>query len=202
MRVECTMTWLNNKAVMLRDARSSRGAGRGPRNLPFALLLLVTVFAMASCKENAPAKVPAPGDARTLFTNTMTRFHAPSEEARGAERERLLNEASKGYNEVLKRFSTESNLCAQSLRALGSIHATQGKTNEAVKFYAAVGEKYASEDWEVLQAWKSAADLLWDGGQRNEAKKFYAKIVERFGKKDAPQIIQQVVRGSKARLAE
>jgi TolA-binding protein len=132
----------------------------------------------------------------------MTRFHAPSAEARGAEHERLLGEAAKGYNELLKQFPTETNLCAQSMRALGSIHATQGKTNEAVKFYAAVGEKYASEDWEVLQAWKSAADLLWDGSQRNEAKKFYAKIVERFGKKDAPQIIQQVVRGSKARLAE
>jgi hypothetical protein len=108
----------------------------------------------------------------------------------------------KGYDELLKRLPAETNLCAQSLRGLGSIHATRGKTNDAVKFYAAVGEKYASEDWEVLQAWKSAADLLWDGNQRQEAKRFYGKIVERFDKSDAPQIVQQVVRGSKARIAE
>ncbi|HEY0549144.1 MAG TPA: hypothetical protein VGF13_06045 [Verrucomicrobiae bacterium] len=164
--------------------------------------MFVAALWFSGCKEKSASLAPATGDARTLFTNTMTRFHAPSAEAKDAERERLLGEAAKGYNELLKQFPTETNLCAQSLRALGSIHATQGKTNEAVKFYATVGEKYASEDWEVLQAWKSAADLLWDGGQRNEAKKFYAKIVERFGKKDAPQIIQQVVRGSKARLAE
>ena len=55
-----------------------------------------------------------------------------------------------------------------------------------------------------MQAWKAAGDLLWDANRREEAKKFYAKIVERFGKSDAPQtqIIQAVVRGSKARLAE
>ena len=168
----------------------------------FPLLLLVAFFSLSGCKEKSPSPTPATGEARTLFTNTMARFHVPSAEATGAERERLLGEATKGYSELLKLFPTETNLCARSLRALGSIHATRGQTNEAVKFYAAVGEKYASEDWEVLQAWKSAADLLWDGSQRHEAKKFYARIVERFGKKDAPQIIQQVVRGSKARLAE
>jgi hypothetical protein len=168
----------------------------------FALVLLVAAGFLIGCRENSSSTVISSGDARTLFTNTMTRFHAPSADAQGAERDRLLSEAAKGYGELLKSFPAESNLCAQSLRALGSIHAMQGKTNEAVKFYAAVGEKYASEDWEVLQAWKSAADLLWDGGQRNEAKKFYAKIVGRFGNSDAPQIIQQVVRGSKARLAE
>lgn len=202
MRVECTMIWLNNKAATLRHARSSRTAGGRSRNLPFALLLLVTTLAMGGCKEKAPSKSPILGDARTLFTNTMNRFHAPSAEARGAERDRLLNEAAKGYDEVLRQFPTETNVCAQSLRALGSIYATRGETNEAVKFHAAVGEKYGSEDWEVLQAWKSAADLLWDGNQRTEAKKFYGKIVERFDKSEAPQITQQVVRGSKARMVE
>ncbi len=183
-------------------ARSSRTAARGSRKFLIALLWFVAVICLSGCKEKRPSPASAAGDARSLFTNTMTRFHAPSAEARGAEYERLSGEAAKGYKALLKQFPTETNLCAQSLRALGSIHATQGKTNEAVKFYAAVGEKYASEDWEVLQAWKSAADLLWDGSQRDEAKKFYAKIVGRFGKNDAPQIIQQVVRGSKARLAE
>ena len=129
-------------------------------------------------------------------------FHARSAEATGPERDRLLNEAALRYNELLKNFPTETNLCAQALRALGSIHATRGQTNEAVKLYAAVGEKYPSQDWEVLQAWKAAGDLRWDGHRREDAKQFYAKIVERFGKNDAPQIIQTVVRGSKARLAE
>ncbi len=184
------------------EARSSRTSARGSRTLLFPLLLFVTALWLSGCKEKSSSPTTATGDARTLFTNTMSRFHAPSAEASGAERDRLLNEAAKGYDEVLKQFPTETNLCARSLRALGNIHATQGKTNEAVKLYAAVAEKYASEDWEVLQAWKSAADLLWDGGQRNEARKFYAKIVARFDKNDAPQIIQQVVRGSKARTAE
>ena len=167
-----------------------------------ALVLLVAANVFSGCREKGSPTVISSGDARALFTNTMTRLHAPSADARGAERDRLLNEAAKGYEELLKNFPAESNLCAQALRALGSIHATRGNTNEAVRFYATVGGKYASEDWEVLQSWKSAADLLWDGGKRDEAKTFYAKIVGRFGNSDAPQIIQQVVRGSKARLAE
>ena len=186
----------------LRDARTSRTAGRGSRRVLVALLWAAMAICFSGCKEKTASPALTTVDARALFTNTMGRFHAPAADARGAERDRLLSEAAKGYEELLKKFPTETNLCAQSLRALGNIHATQGKTNEAVKFYAAVSEKYPSQDWEVLQAWKSAADLLWESNQRDEAKKFYAKIVGRFGKSDAPQIISQVVRGSKARLAE
>jgi len=140
--------------------------------------------------------------ARALFERTTQEFHTPGLDANGAERERLLNEAAKNYGRLIKEFPEERDWCAQSLRALGNIHASQGKTNEAVKLYATVGEKYFDREWEVLQAWKAAGDLLWDANRREDAKKFYAKIVERFGKKEAPQIIQQVVRGSKARLAE
>src|SRR5687768_8314623 len=104
MRVECTMISLKNKAATFRHARSSRTAAGGSRNLPFALLLLVTTLAIGGCKEKAPSKTSSLGDARTLFTNTMNRFHAPSAEARGTERERLLNEAAKGYDEVLRQF--------------------------------------------------------------------------------------------------
>ena len=187
---------------MFRNARSSRRTACSSRRLRASFLLLAAALWFTACKEKSPSLTAATGDARSLFTNTMTRFHAPSADAKGAEQERLLSEAAKGYEELLRSFPTESNLCAQSLRALGSIHATRGNTNEAVKFYATVGEKYANEDWEVLQAWKAAGDLLWDLNRRGEAKQFYAKIVERFGKGDAPQIYQAVVRGSKSRLAE
>jgi TolA-binding protein len=196
------MSWKSPEKSTLRNARGSRAPGRGPRRPGFALLLFLVAICFVACKEKTASLPATTGDARTLFTNTMTRFHAPAADAKGAERDRLLAEATKGYGELLKKFPAETNLCAQSLRALGSIHATQGKTNEAVKFYAAVGEKYPSQDWEVLQAWKSAADLLWESNQRDEARKFYAKIVERFGKNDMPQIISRVARGSKARLAE
>ena len=157
---------------------------------------------MSGCSKDATPTAPGSSDAGTVLTQAMTAFQAGSAQVKGVERDRLLNEAARHYEKLLKKFPGETNLCAQSLRALGSIHASQGKTNEAVKFYATIGEKYPSQDWEVLMAWKAAADLLWDSNQRSEAKKFYAKIVDRFGKSDAPQIISTVVRGSKARLAE
>jgi lipopolysaccharide biosynthesis regulator YciM len=165
------------------------------------LLLLCTAF-LFGCSHDKRSPANNSATARALFEQTTREFHGPSAEAHGAERERLLNEAAKNYGELLKRFPQETNLCAQAVRALGSIRASQGKTNEAVKLYATVEAKCPDCDWEVLMAWKSAADLLWDLNQRADAKKYYAKIVERFGKSDAPQIIQQVVRGSKARLAE
>lgn len=164
------------------------------------IVLCVLLFVGCKGEETSPADQSL--TARALFEQTTKEFYAPSAEARGAERERLLNEAATRYGELLKRFPRDTNLCAQALYALGNIHASQGKTNEAVKAYAAVGEKYGSQEWEVLQAWKSAADLLWEAKRRDEAKAFYGRIVERFGKNDAPQIIQQVVRGSKTRMME
>lgn len=183
-------------------ARSSRRFGLFSRALAPALAALLLLTLASGCKEKAPAAAAHLENAQILLSNAMTQFHVPAAEAKSTERERLLNEAAKRYEGLLKKFPNETNVCAQALRALGSIHATQGKTDEAVKCYAAVGEKYASQDWEVLQAWKAAADLLWESNQHDEAKKFYVKIVERFGKNDAPQIISTVVRGSKARLAE
>jgi tetratricopeptide (TPR) repeat protein len=185
-----------------RCARASRRKRHSSRSAILTLLWLVCAVGLTGCREKPTTAVGNSDNAQRLLTNAVARFHAPSVEAQGAERERLLNEAARQYEELLKKFPGETNACAQALRALGSIHATRGRTNEAVKSYAAVGAKYPSQDWEVLMAWKGAADLLWDSNQRAEAKKFYAKIIERFGKKDAPQIIQQVVRGSQARLAE
>ena len=183
-------------------ARGSRAFGHGPRRLGLLIAFLPLVALLFGCKPAAPSSGEQPASARALFDQASKEFYGPSTEAKGTERERLLSEAARRYSRLLKEFPAETNLCAQSLRALGSIHATRDQTNEAVKLYAAVGEKYGSEDWEVLQAWKSAADLLWESNQRGEARTFYAKVVERFGKSDRPQIIQQVVRGSKARLAE
>ena len=183
-------------------ARSSRASGRGSRTLALLAFLLPALVLPLGCKPNAQSSGKQSISARTLFDQASKEFYAPSAEAKGAERERLLNEAASRYARLVKECPSETNLCAQSLRALGSIHAIRGQTNEAVKFYAAVGDRYGGEDWEVLQAWKSAGDLLWESNQRSDARKFYEKIVERYGKNDAPQIIQQVVRGSKARLAE
>ena len=170
--------------------------------LTLFLPLLLGVALLSGCKEKPAAPAASHASARELFDQTVRDFHAPSAEARSPERERLLSEAAQRYDALLKQFPTETNLCAQALRALGNIQATRGNTNEAVKLYAAVGERYQGQDWEVLQAWKAAGDLLWDAQQREEAKKFYAQIVGRFGNPDARQIYQTVVRGSKARLAE
>jgi tetratricopeptide (TPR) repeat protein len=168
--------------------------------LVLSLLLCVALF--SGCREKQQRLPENSTSARALFEQTTRDYYVPSAEATGAERERLLNEAAKHYSELLARFPGETNLCVEALRALGNVCALQGKTNEAVKLFASLGEKYPAHDWDVLMAWKSAADLLWDSNRRDDAKKYYARIAERFGKGDAPQIIQTVVRASKARLAD
>ena len=185
-----------------KTARSSRAIGRGSRRALALIAMLVAPALLFGCKDKPVASAIPGVTPRALFDEAIRQFHAPSADASGAERERLLTEAATRYEQLLRRFPHETNLCAQALRALGSIHASRGSTNEAVKCYAAVAEKYASQDWEVLQAWKAAGDLLWESNQRRDAKTFYARIVERFGKNESPQIIRQVVSGSKARLAE
>jgi tetratricopeptide (TPR) repeat protein len=183
-------------------ARGSRAIERGSRKAQSLVALLAGAVCLFGCKEKPTSPALSGFSAQALFDEATHQFHARSAEANSVERERLLREAAQRYEQLLKQFPAETNLCAQALRALGNVHASQGSTNEAVKFYATVGERYSSQDWEVLQAWKAAGDLLWDSSQRGEAKKFYARIVERFGHNEASQVVQQVVRGSKARLQE
>ena len=142
------------------------------------------------------------GNGRDFFERTIKEFHHPAAEAKGLERERLLDTAASRYEQFLNTHRGESELSAQAVLGLGNIRALQGKTNEAVQLYASVSEKYPDRDWEVLQAWKSAADLLWDASRYDDARKYYARIVERFDRADAPMITKSVVRGSKSRLAQ
>ena len=199
-----TPNWIRRTQVAL--GRFSHTVAANSRGWAWSVTRLVPVFLcmflVVGCKDKKTNVAARPGTARALFEQTVKEFHAPSAEAVGAERERLLNAAAKNYERLIKDFPDEHDWCAQSLRAIGSIHAAQGKANEAVSTYNAVGERYPECNWEVLQAWKAAGDLLWEANQRSEAKQFYAKIVDRFGKNEAPQIIQTVVRGSKMRLAE
>ena len=179
-----------------------RGALRLFRIALLSIAISFAALSFVGCQpKTEPAVAPA-GSGRDFFEQTIKEFHHPAAEAKGAERERLLNATAIRYEQLLNKHREESDLCAQALLGLGNIRALQGKTNEAVQLYASVNEKYPGRDWEVLQAWKSAADLLWDASRHDEARKYYARIVERFDRDDAPMIMKSVVRGSRSRLAE
>ena len=195
-------TTLRSSGAVHKDAGNSRAPGRSSRICRLLLGPLLCAMFVFGCKEKLAAPASSATSAHALFDQATREFHTPSADANGAERARLLAGAAERYERLLKEFPGERSLGAQALRGLGSIRASQGNTNEAVKLYAAVGEKFPEQEWEVVQAWKAAGDLLWDANRRDEAKKFYAQLVERFGKDGAPQVIQTVVRGSKARLAE
>jgi TolA-binding protein len=140
------------------------------------------------------------GAAQALFERTTKDFHIPSAEAKGAEKEKLQNQAAAGYEEFLKKYPEQENWAAEALRSLGNIRATQGKLDEAVRNYAAVEKKYPQQRWEVLMSWKSAADLLWEAGRREEAKAFYKKIIPAYDNPGATQVERTIVKGSKMRL--
>lgn len=148
--------------------------------------------------QSAPAKISA----KDLFDQTVKLHHLPSAEKQGAERDRLLDQAAAGYEQLLKDCPAETHWCAQALRSLGNVRAEQRRLDDAVKAYTRVGEECPREEWEVVQAWKSAADLLWEAGRRDEATGFYRKIVERFDVESASPIVKTVVKGSKNRLAD
>lgn len=155
---------------------------------------------LAGCsaeKENPAQRAAA---AQALFDQTTKNCHVPAATARGAEQLRLLDQAARGYEQLLRRYPEQSNLCAQALRGLGHVRAAQTNLAQALTHYAAVAQRYPGEDWEILQAWKSAADLLWDAGRRDEAAKFYRQIVERFDGTNQPPVVQLAVKGAKGRL--
>ena len=139
--------------------------------------------------------------ARDAFDRVTREFHLPSAEATGLKKAELLAQAARGYENLLHQFNDQPIWCAQALRSLANIRATQGALDEAVRLYLRVGEKYSREEWEVLQAWKSAGDLLWEANRTNEARKHYTRLVNRFDAPGMPSIVLIIVNAAKKRLA-
>jgi tetratricopeptide (TPR) repeat protein len=170
-------------------------------NARLACLFALLLFGCTSAEEKAARQRERATAARQLFDQTVKQFHLPSADAQGAERDRLLGEAAKGYETLLRRYPEQSAPGAMALRSLGNVRATQGKLDEAVKLYTRVGDRYGTEDWEVLQAWKSAADLLGEAGRAAEARAFDQRILARFSGADQPAVVKVIVRAVEQRHA-
>ena len=155
---------------------------------------------LTACGDSKQKPLPSVASAQALFDQASTNFHLPSAEAKGTEKVRLLDQAAAAYEALLNGYPDDAYWAAQALRNLGNVRAAQGRTNEAVTLYTSVEQRYPQQRWEVLAALKSAADLLWEAGRRDEARSFYRKIVAQFDTPDATQVVQTVVRGSKAKL--
>jgi len=59
---------------------------------------------------------------------TAKTFHIPSAEAQGAEREKLQEQASDGYEQLLGKYPEQEYWAAQALRSLGNI---RGRAKQA-----------------------------------------------------------------------
>ena len=137
--------------------------------------------------------------AEKVFQQTVQNYHLPSVDLIGPERKELLDKAAREYRQILRKFSDQEKVSAQSLRSLANIRVEQTRTNEAIRLYAQVGKNYPRESWEVIQAWKTASDLLWLNNQTAEAAKFDRQIIDTFDQPDMPAVIQTVVRAVKKR---
>ncbi len=160
------------------------------------------VAVLAGCSRPKQSSEERAQAVTALFSETTRKFHLPSADTNELARARLLAEAARGYELLLRHYPEQSNVCAQAWRSLGNVRASQTNLDEAVRCYATVAQRYPGEEWEVIQAWKSAADLLWDASRRDEARRFYTRIVTRFDATNKPSVVKLVVRGAKSRLAE
>jgi len=163
-----------------------KGEGQGEG---YAVRLFYCLFSLILLTSCATPQADRTAAAQQLFSAAVK-----------AHNDRQFTVAAAGYERVLRQYPEQENLCAQSLRSLASVRATQGQLDEAVKLYSRVAEKYPGQDWEILQAWKSAGDLLWDAGRQDEARKFYRQIVARFDQPDAAAVVKLIVRTARARL--
>ena len=185
---------------MLRRCRTAFLPHSRTPYLPGTLALVLCLSSGCSGRKETPQQ--RYDAAKSLFEQTTKQFHNPSATATGAERKSLHEQAARNYEQILRRYTDQTNWCAQARRNLGNIRAAQTNLDAAVKDYAAVAEKYPGEEWEVVQAWKSAGDLLWEANRREEARRFYQKVIQRFDGTNQPAIVRIVVRGARARLAE
>ena len=180
--------------------RGRRSDVRGRCSWIGSLAVLVLLVGCVSQEGNVERQQRRNSEAKECFDRTVKMYHLPSAEAQGAVRDRLLQQAASGYERLLRDFRDQPAWCAQALRSLGNVRATQGRLDQATTCYEQVGEKYVCYDWEVMQAWKSAADLLWEAGRKVEARQFYVKMVVRFDNADVTPVMATIVRAAKAKI--
>lgn len=163
--------------------------------------LCVILLNGCNSRPELPA-IPAPPalSSQATFDTVATNLHRAAAEARGAERERLITQAAEGYENVLKQFPSDTNICLLSTRALANVRALQGRLDESVRLHLSVTNSPAAGDMDRLMALKSAGDLLWDAGRLKDAKPLYEQLLERFGKPGSSQLNQLIVRGARSRL--
>jgi tetratricopeptide (TPR) repeat protein len=174
---------------------------RSNRILAF-LCLCFLVRTLTGC--GGPALTPAQHEAaaRELFNTTVKQYHLPSVVATGEAQARLLEQAAAGYQKLIKEHPAQPVWCAQALRSLGNVRASQGRIDEAAELYRSVGQRYPGQEWDTLQALKAGGDTLWDAGRHAAAREFYQSITQRFDRPDAPLIFQTVVRGARTHLED
>jgi hypothetical protein len=172
--------------------------------MPGGLLLLSGgIIFLNGCdsRPEPPAVSPSPTlSLQATYDAVATNLHRAAADARGAERERLLTQAAAGYEEVLRQFPSDTNVCLLSTRALANVRALQGRLDESVRLHLSVTNSPAAGDMDRLMALKSAGDLLWEAGRPKDAKPLYEQVVERFGKPGSSQLNQLIVRGARSRL--
>ena len=166
-------------------------------------LLLLCVILLNGCNsrpEPPAASAPPALSSQATFDSVATNLHRAAAEARGEERGRLLSQAAAGYENVLKQFPSDTNICLLSTRALANVRALQGRLDESVRLHLSVTNSPAAGDMDRLMALKSAGDLLWDAGRLQDAKPLYEQLLERFGKPGSSQLNLLIVRGARSRL--
>jgi len=163
-------------------------------------ILILLLSGCATPEQKAAELRSRYAAAKDLLGHAARQYQLASANLQDTEKAKLLDLASAGCEEVLKRYPDQKLWCSLALRDLGNVRAAQGRLDEAVKLYNRVAKEYPQQDWEVLQAWKSAADLLWDDGRHDEAREFYRKIVRQFDSGDEPTTIRQIVQVAKSRL--
>ena len=145
----------------------------------------------------------SPGDydaAKRLFEEAVSAHNAVPTAATEEARDTKFEEAATGYRRVLSKYPKQTFWCAQALRSLGNVRATQGEIGAALKLYDRVAEDYPDEDWEALQALKSAGDLCRDNARGDEARAYYQRIVNDFADAEAP-MMKTIVKAAQRQLA-
>jgi tetratricopeptide (TPR) repeat protein len=172
-----------------------------PARVPALALALLLLAALAGCRQARPA-AEQEAAARSLFNETVEKFHLPSARASGPARSALLEKAAAGYQRILDEFPDATNWDAQAMRSLANVRAEQGRLEDALKLYESVACSYPDENWEIVQSWKSAADLLWDANQLGGAQSFYQRIITKFDGTNESAVVKIIVTQSKRRVKE
>ena len=103
-----------------------------------SLLVFWVVVCLSGCHKEPQDPKQRHAEAKALYDHATKEYHLPSASTNSIQQVHLLGQAAAEYEQVLKKYPEQEDVCAKALLGLGNIRSAQTNFDAALRCWADV----------------------------------------------------------------